>query len=460
MRKFIIDGVQPSVVKVTRDTDLFGVPPTDAEFGEYATLEARVDVENFLNLRRTGDDDPKSDSGYSVSEKTKISLEPNPRGQKLTTEVARAIQSSLLDRDGHFHRKNRGILLAVENFHYDNKTGQLSWTEGDIEEHGCVDGGHTLAVIDKLVGGTEWAKAADASRKRAAEDGRSPADAVKPQFVTLQIVKGLKADELAEVAGARNNSVNVEKFALQELEDKFDFLKKELEKAGLLHLIAFKQNEVGVNGKIADVVFVLQCMTTLDNVEFAGEQNQPYHAYWSRSKTVRDFIKVRKNFERIAMLAPDALALPEYIISKYRDWYQKGSGKSNTGRPAFGRTSECKSISKPTDFHFLPIVRKQQSAPSKVAYTLRTNALAMPILSALRTIVSNDSKKATWLADPYEFVDRIGPTVVDSLSGSISSMRGAATVVLKNKEVWKNLYVQAKMAALMEGILKIDSAAH
>jgi hypothetical protein len=455
MKKFTIGDVSPNVVKVTHDADMFGVPRTDKEFGEFAILEARIDVEQLRNVLVEPADGEDSGDEIARAQNTRISLEPNPRTQNLKTSVAKEIKASLLERDGHFHRKNRGILLTADSFSYDNKTGTLTWIEDEPKVHGCLDGGHTLAIIDSVVGTPAWIKAGaekNATAEATEDEKHKP---VRPQFVSIQIVKGLPLDEIPEIAGARNTSVNVEDFALGELSGKFDFLKPVLEKAGLANLVAFKQNEMRSENMPKDVIGVLQCLTTLNNKEFDDDQKQPYHAYWSRSKTYDEFTKLIPQYKRLAGLTPDALALPEYIILKYRDWYQSTGGKSNTGRPAFGRTRECKTVDKFTKFVFLPIVRP--GAPKEVKYQLQTEALAMPILAALRVIVSDDKEEAGWLTNPYDFLDSVGPTLVDSLTSAIQTMRGATTVVLKSKDVWKNLYVQAKTAAYELGILKIPT---
>ena len=108
---------------------------------------------------------------------------------------------------------------------------------------------------------------------------------------------------------------------------------------------------------------------------------------------------------------------------------------------------------KPTKFSFLPIVRPHGA--KEVKYQLLTDNLAMPILAALRVIVSDDATEAQWLEDPYTFLDIAGPTLVDSLTSAIQSYRGQTSVVLKSKDVWKNLYVQAKTVAYELGILQV-----
>ena len=49
-----------------------------------------------------------------------IPMATNPREQKLTSGVAKAIETSLCSNDGYFHLKNRGIVLSAKKCTFDN----------------------------------------------------------------------------------------------------------------------------------------------------------------------------------------------------------------------------------------------------------------------------------------------------------------------------------------------------
>jgi len=421
MITFKISGVPPHAVKVTHDRDLFGIPSET-----YAVLEARVDVEKFRNLEATSDhSDEFNTENVLRTNNTKISLEPNPRTQNMKTPVAKAIRESLMRRDGRFHRLNRGMLFTAGNFAYDNKTETLSWTEEDPLIHGDLDGAHTCRTIDEVVGTKEWF------------DVERNSDTL-PQFVTIQILKGASSEEIPKISEARNFSVNVEAYALEELAKSFEFVKMELEKThSMRDLVAFKQNEIREDEKQVDIVYVLQLLTLLDNREFDGDE-QPYVAYWSRKKTVKLFVEKRANYHRLKALVRDALALKEYIVLNFETWYNATDGKTGTSKPRFRRTNECDNT-KSTTFHFLPLLKR--TLPTTVDYRLSSEGLAMPILAALRTIVSDD-EEAAWTQDPFKLLDKIGPTLVDALMDSMSAQRNAVAG-LKRKGVWSALYDKA-----------------
>ena len=45
---------------------------------------------------------------------TGIPMATNPRDQKLTSGVAKAIETSLCSNDGYFHLKNRGVVISAK----------------------------------------------------------------------------------------------------------------------------------------------------------------------------------------------------------------------------------------------------------------------------------------------------------------------------------------------------------
>lgn len=71
----------------------------------------------------------------------------NPREQKLTTNVAKSIEESLLNNKQDFHELNRGIVLSAEKVKYDNASKEVTITFTDEIIHGNIDGGHTLKII-------------------------------------------------------------------------------------------------------------------------------------------------------------------------------------------------------------------------------------------------------------------------------------------------------------------------
>ncbi len=446
MKRYTINNVPSTAVKVTHDKDMLRDASTTYAEAEVAVNVAdlrnvTVETLEFLDGELVAVEEQPEENGetYAVrrTSHSQISLEPNPRVQNFGTKVSKQIKSSLLLRDGRFHHKNGGVKITAESFGYNNQTREFSWIEKDPMIHGNLDGGHTLCIIDDTVDSPDW-KAVQTS---AAEGGRD----VQDQFVRLRVVAGVDSDEVPLIAEALNKSVNVDEGALEALAGSFDFIKQEFAQPkngvaypAILSQIAFKQNEINEEGKNFRIDAILQRLTVLNNREFNTDEKQPYHAYWSRIKNVQNFIKDREQYFRLRHLIADALALPEYIILNYRTWYEKDAGTK------FGGTRECKTVKQSTPFTVLPIVRP--GSAEFVEYQLKSDGLAMPIMGALRNLVS-DGEVAEWLYDPYKFLDEVGPSLVDTLHSAVFTQRNVVTV-LKDKGTWKNVYVIGKLRAL------------
>lgn len=76
-----------------------------------------------------------------------IPMATNPRDQKLTSSVARAIEESLLSNDGYFHLKNRGIVLSASKCVFSNGHEEVTISFEDTALHGNIDGGHTYKIV-------------------------------------------------------------------------------------------------------------------------------------------------------------------------------------------------------------------------------------------------------------------------------------------------------------------------
>ena len=82
----------------------------------------------------------------SISQSFSDWMSTNPREQKMTTNTAKAIISSLKEND-NFHELNKGILFSASKVVYDNRSNEAIITFVDPLIHGNIDGGHTLRAI-------------------------------------------------------------------------------------------------------------------------------------------------------------------------------------------------------------------------------------------------------------------------------------------------------------------------
>lgn len=120
-------------------------------------------------------------------------------------------------------RLNRGLLLSAKEVTYSNTTGELTVVFEDEEVHGNIDGGHTYEVIKE--------------KKNSITPGS--------QYVKIEILTGVE-DIFSQLAAARNTSVLVQDKSIAELEDRFEIIKKVLEKEPkIMNRVIYKQNANG-----------------------------------------------------------------------------------------------------------------------------------------------------------------------------------------------------------------------
>ena len=151
-----------------------------------------------------------------------IPMATNPRNQKLTSSVAKAITESLLSNDGNFYLKNRGIILSASKLEYDPERAEVTVYFDNTLCHGNIDGGHTYRIICEYQG------------KKL------------NQYVQFEVMTGVEGI-IENLAEARNTSVQVDEKSMAELARKFDPIKEGLEGMPFFDRIAFKQNQVSVD---------------------------------------------------------------------------------------------------------------------------------------------------------------------------------------------------------------------
>lgn len=142
-------------------------------------------------------------------------METNPREQKMTTNVAKTINDSLLENI-NFRELNRGILLSAESIDYDDQKKIATIVLSDPTKHGNIDGGHTLRAI-----------------LEAQKSGQLSSD----RYVFMEIFIGLETP--VELAAARNTSVQVDLKSIEELKNSFEVIKK-----SIWHTAFFKPDRI------------------------------------------------------------------------------------------------------------------------------------------------------------------------------------------------------------------------
>ncbi|WP_241433084.1 AIPR family protein [Listeria cornellensis] len=195
-----------------------------------------------------------------------IPMTTNPRDQKLTSNVAKAIEDSLDSNDGYFHLKNRGIVLSAGKVDYDTQSKLVTIYFDDDDLHGNIDGGHTYRIVCEHIGEK------------------------LQQYVQFEVMTGVE-DIIEKLAEARNTSVQVDEKSMAELANKFDPIKEGIQEMPFYNRIAFKQNQVTEdinNGKKLKMIDAREIVAIINmfNIEKFSDQKQPVQAYSSKGENV------------------------------------------------------------------------------------------------------------------------------------------------------------------------------
>ena len=135
--------------------------------------------------------------------------------------MAKAIAKSIDDGCKNFHEKNRGIVMSVDQFTYDNATKKVKVTLTNDEVHGNIDGGHTLKIIlEKQKNETLHYE----------------------QYVFFEFFTGISSP--VELAEARNQSVQVDQRSIEELNKSFETIKEALKKEEYYPRIALNRMNI------------------------------------------------------------------------------------------------------------------------------------------------------------------------------------------------------------------------
>ena len=348
-------------------------------------------------------------------------MNTNPREQNLNTGVAKKIKMSLeAESEKNFFLLNRGILLSAKEVNYNNSKSELTIGFEDEDVHGNVDGGHTYRIIREL--------------KNRVTPGS--------QYVKIEILTGVE-DIFAQLAAARNTSVQVQDKSIAELEDRFDIIKKVLQdEPKIMDRVIYKQN---ADGDI-DITEILSILNLFNLEEYPNNQteNYPIQSYSGKAKCTDRYIKLHRTlgesienpYVKMSPIIIDIFKLYNRLETKMSEYYSQGNQggrygriKGVTGGAGDGKYSS-KFYSQQMDY----------STPTGFIY---------PILGAFRALVSaGDDGCYMWKSDPTEILDKLGNELVCTTVDRSRTLGNNPQSVGKDRGHWRTLFITVKMYAL------------
>ena len=344
-----------------------------------------------------------------------IPMDTNPREQKLTSAVAKAIEYSLCSNDGYFHLKNRGIVLSARKVMFNNKREEVTIEFDDTLYHGNIDGGHTYKIICEH------------------QDENPRIE----QYVQFEIMTGVE-DIIEDLARSRNTSVQVDEKSMAELAGKFDPIKDGIEGMPFYPRIAFKMNQVeqdsvtGKNLKMIDAREIVAIISMFD-IEKYTPSAQPIQAYSSKGSILNQYLKNPEHYRLFVNIAPDIFDLYDTIEMEFAEAY------NSTGKRYGGKKFSGYKDGKP--------VGKSKFMQNSLTYKI-PDGLLYPTLSAFRSLVRQkmDTGKYYWIEDPLSVWARCKSDLVGKIMTFTSSIGDNPNKVGKDSNIWDLAYMTVAFA--------------
>lgn len=339
----------------------------------------------------------------------------NPREQKLNSGVATDIKNSLESNDGYFHLKNRGIVLSAKSVHYDNKTCDVTIDFGSKDEtdmYGDIDGGHTYKIICE------------------GKEGNYN------QYVQFEVMTGVE-DIIAQLAEARNNSVQVDAKSMAELRRQFEPIKEGLEGMPFYNRIAFKQNQLefdddGKKLKMIDSREIVAILSMFNIEKF--DTVHPIQAYSSKAAILKIYLENPEYYRKFVNVAPDIFDLYDIIECEFASAFNEGGGRY--GRKAYSGYKNNKVVGKSKFF-------------GRDLYYKIPDGIIYPTLAAFRCLLieNKETGKFEWKngIDPAKVWEKIKVSLTTKIMKFASAIGDNPNAIGKDDNSWDLAYMTVKM---------------
>lgn len=346
-------------------------------------------------------------------------MRTNPRDQKLTTNVAKEIAKSIENGCKNFHEKNRGIVMSVDKFAFDNKTGMVKVTLSDPEIHGNIDGGHTLKIILTKQKNNEL---------------------LFEQYVFFEFFTGISSP--VELAEARNQSVQVDQRSIEELNRSFEPIKEALKNEGFYGRIAFKQNEHVGEKNVIDVREVIAIMNMFNQSLYPKEgDTQPIQSYTGKEASLNRFLRLKDSQDQIVKnmtpIIPDIFNIWEMVETTFAD-------KGNTVNRTYRKKKMAKYVDENT------VVGYSIFGDRPMNYVL-PKGLIFPIVAAFRALVKVDKSTQvySWVMSPEKIWDKLGGKLINIIMTSSEDLSDSPDAVAKSPNTWDLLYKEILLYSML-----------
>ena len=370
----------------------------------------------------------------------KLPDDVNPRKhERLPGRVPEAIQKSLKESPEWFHLLNRGLLVLAQKAWYDNKTETFHVLITSDQDGGLGDGATTDRVI-KLE--KDSISKADFETLTESEIPQHLLDA----HVHIEVISGDLGDMLVPLTGARNTSVQVKGFALENLGGGFDWIKDVLESSEFKGKIRYKENDQ----QPVDVRTVL-ALLTLFHPKWNEKGKEPVIAYSGKASVLGYYQDDdwKTGYKVLCPVLVDILHLYDYVHLNFPKQYEvytknaKGTGSKVGGRKEVkykdGREFKLSLTGKQTKY-FIP------------------DGWLYPLIGAFRMLLvfpKDGRGKVEWITPPEPFFDKYGHEFVADIVEQSENLGRNANATGKSRPLWNNLRKSMELHRLKLEISKM-----
>jgi AIPR protein len=375
-----------------------------------------------------------------------IPLDPDPRAPKEKGAVPQQIVRSLKTNDGRFHLLNRGITISVKKYIFDNQKNVLSLDLPPEEQYGIIDGGHTYFAIGTNVQREKERLLAES------EDGSNSEDliAFPDQYVHVEILERIEK-HLADIAEARNFSVQLKSWTLANYRDKFDWLLKSLGQEYVQHIKVRENDEQPVG-----ILDVIQILSAVNPILF-GEEKPAIESYKNVGKCLEWFVdeEDKYGFRKFEPIAQDILRLYDFVRFNFKEKYNTADETGKGGR--FGARREAKERKRGSrrmsTYYFL----EPDKGPVQGEVPIE-KGFALPLISGFRVLVQERKGKFEWVTDPFKFFDVWGTKLVRTIMNSSDLAGGDPHVVGRDPQAYRQMTSEVRRWYLEGELAKRNGA--
>ncbi len=352
----------------------------------------------------------------------KIPDKVNPRSHEgLAGRVPESIEESVKKSPQWFHILNRGLLVLAEKAWYDNRTKTFHVLIATEDENGLADGATTDRTLEKVKASTSAADFDSLSDQEIPEY-------LKEAHVHVEVISGPIGDMLVPLTEARNTSVQVKAFSIENLGGGFDWLKDVIEASEFRGRVRYKENDP----EPVDVRTVLGLLT-LFHPKWNELGREPVIAYTSKGLVLDNYrsSEWKPGYKALAPVVVDILRLYEHVHAYFPEQYKEYNSRQGSGSK-LGLRKEVRYSKKPMQLPLTGLETNHYIA----------DGWLYPMLAAFRMLLDfprNGRGKVQWATDPISFFDQRGHEFVADVVEQSETLGRNANATGKSRPLWNNL---------------------